>query len=99
MKSSLATALAFPRKAADYKTKHLNVWVSAGSPYFDAMKWVELKDEINIEALSAEGWDCYIGLDLASQGGMHHAAKLPHLAQDGFLRDQLARQPVQVARH
>jgi phage terminase large subunit-like protein len=60
-------ALSSPRKAAIYKTKHLNEWVSAGAPYFDSVAWEGLADDLDIERLVADGWDCYFGLDLASK--------------------------------
>lgn len=67
LKARLAEALTFPRKAAIYKTKHLDEWVTAGSPYFDAFAWAALAEPIDIDQLVAEGWDCYGGLDLASK--------------------------------
>jgi phage terminase large subunit-like protein len=67
LKARLAEAISSPRKAAIYKTKHLDEWVSAGSPYFDSLLWEGLKEEFDPAALAADGWDCYIGLDLASK--------------------------------
>ncbi len=67
LKARLAEALSSPRKAAVYKTKHLDEWVSAGAPYFDALKWNDLVEDFEIDDLIAEGWECYAGLDLASK--------------------------------
>jgi phage terminase large subunit-like protein len=67
LKARLAEALSSPRKAAIFKTKHLDEWVSAGSPYFDSLAWEALKEDIDIGDLSSNGWDCYVGLDLASK--------------------------------
>lgn len=55
-----------PRKQSTFKTKHLNVWVTAASPYFNLEKWNRLADE----SLSMEdfaGMECFKGLDLASK--------------------------------
>lgn len=67
LRARLAEAISSPRKAAIYKTKHLNEWVTAGSPYFDSLKWTDLAEDIDIDDLTADGWDCYFGLDLASK--------------------------------
>ncbi len=55
-----------PRKQSTFKTKHLNVWVTAASPFFNSEQWSRLGDE----SLSREdfaGEACYKGLDLASK--------------------------------
>ena len=55
-----------PRKQSTFKTKHLNVWVTAASPYFNAEKWNRLADEsLSMDDFVGEG--CYKGLDLASK--------------------------------
>lgn len=67
-------AVATPRKANVFKTKHLNLWVSAKSAWFDVEAWrrcrhPELAERAG-EALAAEwlkGRRCIIGLDLASK--------------------------------
>lgn len=67
LKARRDEALSSPRKAAIYKTKHLDEWVSAGAPYFDSVAWEGLAERVDIDRLAAEGWGCYIGLDLASK--------------------------------
>lgn len=67
LKARLDEALSSPRKAAIFKTKHLDEWVSAGSPYFDSIAWEGLEEKFDIASLASDGWDCYIGLDLASK--------------------------------
>jgi phage terminase large subunit-like protein len=55
-----------PRKQSVFKTKHLNVWVQAASPYFDTDKWKSLTlDGLKIEDFVGE--PCWVGLDLASK--------------------------------
>lgn len=67
-------AIAVPRKAGIFKTKHLDLWVSAKAAYFDIEAWRKCKDETlpmkAAEALLLEklrGRRCIIGLDLASK--------------------------------
>lgn len=67
LRARRAEALQSPRKGAVYKTKHLNEWVTAAAPYFDAVAWEALGQEIDVAALAADGWECYGGLDLASK--------------------------------
>lgn len=67
-------AVATPRKAGVFKTKHLNLWVSAKAAYFDVEAWRRCADpEIPAkprEALKLEwlrGRRAIVGLDLASK--------------------------------
>lgn len=48
-----------------FKTKHLNIWVSARSPYFNMEAWAACKDE-SLDIEDFEGQECRFGLDLAS---------------------------------
>lgn len=55
-----------PRKQVTFRTKHLNVWETAASPYFNAEKWRRLGDPtLDIEDFRGE--ECWSGLDLASK--------------------------------
>ncbi len=54
-----------PRKQSTFKTKHLNVWVTAASPYFNLEKWNRLADAPPIETW--KGQDCYGGVDLTAK--------------------------------
>lgn len=55
-----------PREQAKFKTKHLNIWVTAASPYFDMDRWVrDLGDAPPIEEFAGE--PVTIGLDLAAK--------------------------------
>lgn len=67
-------AIARPRKAGIFKTKHLNLWVSTKAAYFDIEAWRRCHDaEIPanpLEALALErlrGRRVILGLDLASK--------------------------------
>jgi len=67
-------AIAVPRKAGVFKTKHLNLWVAAKAAWFDVEAWRRCHDpSIPIQAISAleldrlKGRRCIAGLDLASK--------------------------------
>lgn len=67
-------AIATPRKAGVFKTKHLNLWVSAKAAYFDIEAWrrcrdpnmpIKAVDGLQLEQL--RGRRCIAALDLASK--------------------------------
>lgn len=67
-------AIATPRKAGIFKTKHLNLWVAAKSAYFDIEAWRRCRDPNlpvrSIDALELEelaGRRCIAAVDLASK--------------------------------
>ncbi|HXH52546.1 MAG TPA: terminase TerL endonuclease subunit [Sphingomicrobium sp.] len=67
-------AIATPRKAGVFKTKHLNLWVSAKAAWFDVEAWRRCRqDWIPVraaEGLALEqlrGRRCILGLDLATK--------------------------------
>jgi phage terminase large subunit-like protein len=67
-------AIATPRKAGVFKTKHLDLWVSAKAAYYDVEAWRKCADpEIPAKAAEALKLECLrgrrviIGLDLASK--------------------------------
>lgn len=67
-------AIATPRKAGVFKTKHLNLWVSAKAAYFDVEAWRRCRDkkipEKGADVLQLEwlrGRRAIAGLDLASK--------------------------------
>lgn len=66
LKEQLAVALAQPRKAGRFKTKHLNVWVQAREAYYPIQRWMESGDP-KLSLADFVGRPCYIGLDLASK--------------------------------
>jgi phage terminase large subunit-like protein len=67
-------AIATPRKAGAFKTKHLNLWVAAKAAYFDIEAWRRCRDPNipvrGIDAIAIEmlrGRRCIASLDLASK--------------------------------
>jgi len=74
LKARQRDAIATPRKAGVFKTKHLDMWVSAKAAYFDIEAWRRCVDQSiptkAIEALALarlKGRRCILGLDLASK--------------------------------
>lgn len=74
LKARQRDAIAVPRKAGVFKTKHLDLWVSAKSAYFDIEAWRRCRDpKIPMRAAEAlqlewlQSRRCMIGLDLASK--------------------------------
>jgi phage terminase large subunit-like protein len=68
-------ALQMPSAQNNFKTKHLNVWVNASSPWMDMMKWAKCCDkEMQIEHFHNQ--ECIEGLDLASRIDIAAKAKL-----------------------
>lgn len=66
LRSQRDAAVAQPRKAGIFKTKHLNVWVQARDAFFPVDRWIAAAiPELRMKALA--GRPCYIGLDLASK--------------------------------
>ena len=66
LKAQQRDALADPRKHNTFKTKHLNVWVAAASPWLNLYNLQQAGDAtLTLEAF--EGEACVIGLDLASK--------------------------------
>jgi phage terminase large subunit-like protein len=66
-------AIATPRKAGAFKTKHLDLWVSARAAYFDVEAWRRCADPGSRSAPRGlasswlQGRRCKLGLDLASK--------------------------------
>lgn len=64
--SALRDALMDPRKQATFKTKHLNIWVNARSPWINLENLQKRADPaLTLDSLAGE--ECYLGLDLASK--------------------------------
>lgn len=66
LRAQIRDAINNPRKQSAVKTKHLNVWVGAASPYFNLEKWDRLADK-SLDPSQFVGDPCYIGVDLASK--------------------------------
>lgn len=71
-------AIKSPREQAKFKTKHLNIWVTAAAPYFNAELWSRLGDAPPIEEFAGE--PCVIGTDLAAE--LDLTAKVKVFARD-----------------
>lgn len=71
-----------PRKQADFKTKHLNIWVTAASPYFNAEKWARLANP-ELHPAQFKGEPCFAGLDLASKLDLTAAVRAFRREVDG----------------
>lgn len=66
-------ALADPRKQNTFKTKHLNIWVAAASPWLNLFNLQNCGDpDLTLESL--RGQPCIVGLDLASKQDIASAA-------------------------
>lgn len=74
LRSKLSSAIATPRKAGIFKTKHLDLWVAAKAAYFDIEAWRRCADP-DLPALADQifaverlrGRRCIAALDLASK--------------------------------
>lgn len=66
-----------------FKTKHLNVWVTAKSSFFNMAQWAACEDEtLTLEAFA--GQNCVLGFDLARKLDMNSMARLFHREVNGL---------------
>lgn len=66
LKARQRDAMASPRKAGVFKTKHLNVWVQARDSYFNVLQYQKCAQRgLSIDQF--EGQECIIGIDLAEK--------------------------------
>ncbi|TVS18953.1 MAG: terminase large subunit [Gammaproteobacteria bacterium] len=74
-------AINHPRKAAVFKTKHLNVWVTAAAPYFNLESWNRGRsDGTPAEWLGHPVW---VGVDLASKRDLCSVVSVAKREVDG----------------
>jgi len=66
LEGKLREALSDPRKQNVFKTKHLNIWVAAASPWIDIAK-LQACGNPQLDADQFKGVPCFIGTDLASK--------------------------------
>jgi phage terminase large subunit-like protein len=66
LQQALQDALNDPRKQSVYKTKHLNIWVNAASPWINLQNWQKMADP-DLRRDQFIGAPCTAGLDLASK--------------------------------
>lgn len=70
------------RQANVFKTKHLNIWVSARAAYFNLVSWRRCEDEtLCLEQF--EGQACHIAFDLARKLDMNSRVRLFNRMIDG----------------
>ena len=75
-------AIADPRKQNTFKTKHLNCWVAAASPWLNLHKLQQAADStITLESMRKK--PCIVGLDLASKTDIAAAVFLFREERDG----------------
>lgn len=65
-----------------FKTKHLNVWVSAKESYFNMVSWESCKDE-TLSLEDFQGDDVVLGLDMARKLDMNSLVKVFARVIDG----------------
>ncbi len=68
-------AIKNPRFANTFKTKHLNIWVSSKSAFFNMETWKSCEDD-TLTLDQFEGQECILGLDLARKLDMNAMARL-----------------------
>lgn len=66
-------AVSNPRKQAVFKTKHLDVWVNAASPWLN-LEYLQAGADPTLTRESFRGETCWVGLDLASKTDIASAA-------------------------
>lgn len=64
--TQLNNARLSPRKAGNFQTKHLNVWVQARDPYFNVLRFIEAANP-HLSLVQFRGMSCVVCLDLASK--------------------------------
>ncbi|OCG72989.1 terminase large subunit [Gilliamella sp. Occ4-3] len=70
------------RLANTFKTKHLNVWVSAKSAFFNMISWASCEDK-SLSLEQFEGQSVIRGYDLARKLDMNSGVRLFHRILDG----------------
>lgn len=73
--SQQARAMARARYANQFKTKHLNVWVTSREGFFNMEQWAACEDR-SLTADQFRGEDCILAFDLARKLDMNSMARL-----------------------
>ncbi|EAW9499871.1 terminase large subunit [Salmonella enterica] len=63
------------RQAGVFKTKHLNIWTSARSAFFNLVRWQECEDR-SLTLEEFEGQPCVLSFDLARKLDMNSMARV-----------------------
>lgn len=66
MRADAADAKVSPREEGNFKTKNLNIWMSAASAWLNMVQWKECADP-TLSWEDFKGRDCWIGCDLADK--------------------------------
>ena len=66
LQSQLRKALNNPRKAAAFKTKHLNIWGGTAAAFYNLEHWDQCEDK-TLTHNQFTGEDLYVGIDLAAK--------------------------------
>ncbi len=66
MRSYCADARVSPGDEGEFKTKRLNIWMSAANAWLNTAQWMSCGDE-SLDWVDFEGLDCYVGADLADK--------------------------------
>lgn len=66
LKRKADKAKEMPQALSNFKTKHLNVWVNADSPWMNMLKWEACAD-LDLDIADFEEDDCYVACDLATR--------------------------------
>lgn len=85
-------AMQTPAAQANFKTKHLDVWVNADAAAFDMAAWDRCTD-LKLSEEQFAGEPCVIGLDLASKVDIAAVAKLFMRTPDGPTEPGVPRKP------
>jgi phage terminase large subunit-like protein len=67
LRSLQQKAKSVPSAAINFRTKHLNEWVTATGAWADIAKWESCKSKEPIRHEDLAGRPCYVGLDLAAK--------------------------------
>ena len=82
LESQQQRAIRSARFTNTFKTKHLNVWTSAKSGFFNLQSWMACRDtSLTIEQFVGES--CYLGLDCARKLDMNSKVRLFRRVIDG----------------
>lgn len=66
MRAYAADARVSPGDEGEFKTKRLNVWMSAVNAWLNSAQWMSCADD-SLSWQDFEGLDCYVGADLADK--------------------------------
>lgn len=77
-------AIKNPRLANTFKTKHLNLWVSSKTAFFNMENWKKCEDK-SLALEQFQGEECFLGVDLARKLDMNSVSRVFARLIDGKL--------------